>query len=267
MIKNKKSLYTLVQLIITAAALLLATASYSWLTIGDGIHGMTYTIAKIDSSVMVYRANDDNLNGVPNLLSAPEDAVYYTERFSFTPINGEVYALAEDSELNMLTEIELDNILPTAVYTLKYSMINRSTIENRIKFSFSSATLDADTAKLLSAISVRIGEVSSESVDSYGELSFGEKIFLCDAIDGTSFEEIALKFSDEDSFIPGFSGIDSIDNRKDLWLQFEMESYEALIAHNTDFGLTEAEYEALQGKSATIPNLYIFFEIIYDSKT
>ena len=264
MIKDKKTLYLFVQLLATTFALLFATVSYSWLTIGDSIRGITYTVAKIDSSVMVYRANDDNLNGIPNLLSAPENAVYYAERFSFTPISGEVYALAEDSELNMLTEISLNNVIPTAVYTLKYSMINRSSIENRISFRFSSATINSDVAAVLSAMSVRIGMVNSESVETYGELSFGEKVFLCDIINGESFSEIELKFSDEDCFIPGFTGVDATDNRKDFWLQFEMESYETLVAHNPDFSLSESEYEALQGKSASIPNLYIFFEIIYN---
>ena len=264
MIKNKRALYAFIQLIATTITLAFATFSYAWLVIGDSIKGMTYTIAKIDSSVMVYRANDDNMNGVPNLLSDPISAVYYSERFSFTPMSDEVFALAEDSELNMLTGISLDNVLPTAVYTLKYSLINRSTIENRINFKFTDATLDADTAAVLSTMSVRIGEVRSESPDGYGEMAFGEKVFLCDVIDGRSFEGVSMKFSDEDSFIPGFTGMDDIDNRRDFWLQFEMESYETLVSHKADFALSEAEYEALQGKNATIPNLYIFFEIIYD---
>ena len=30
--------------------------------------------------------------------------------------------------------------------------------------------------------------------------------------------------------------------------------------------MTEAEYNALRGKTANLPNLYIYFEILYDER-
>ena len=54
-------------------------------------------------------------------------------------------------------------------------------------------------------------------------------------------------------------------NHIDFWLQLEMEPYDVLAARDS-FTMTEAEYNALQGKAAYFPNLYIYFEIVYDNQ-
>lgn len=262
---NKKKLFcSFVQLAALAVTLALATTSLSWLVNGDRVVGMQYSIAKIDSSVTLYRANDDNKNGVPNMLETPAAANYYLERFDFEKLGAEVYALSEDTELNQLVDVSFDGIYPTEVHTLKYALINRSTIENRVTFKLANASLSAEQARVLSSTSLRLGVVRSDSADSAGDVVFGDKIYLYDCISGTDFSTVTLDFgSGEDVYINGFTGISTTDNCLDFWLQLEFESYGELVRLYPDFPLSEAEYNALEGKSAVLPNLYIYFEIVY----
>ncbi len=39
-----------------------------------------------------------------------------------------------------------------------------------------------------------------------------------------------------------------------------------LLAARQSFTMTETEYNALQGKTANFPNLYIYFEIVYNDQ-
>ena len=85
MIKSKT--YTIIITLMLFFAVI--GSSYAWFYIGDDISGITYSIAKIDSSVRLYKANDTNFNGVPDKLAATESAVYYMEQFSFTALGDE----------------------------------------------------------------------------------------------------------------------------------------------------------------------------------
>ena len=248
-------------ILITALLLVLAfaTATFAWIFTGDIARGMEYSIAKIDSSVTLYRAVDDNMNGVPNRLGEPLPLKYYVEQYEFTQIGDEKFALSDTSEANTLTTVSITDLVPTQIYTLKYALVNKSSAENLITFKLASATLD--NAALLSTLSIRLGIVSAETTDSAATVEFGEKIYLADCITGNTFNETELRALGESIFIDGMTGPESPDNYCDFWLQIEMESYEELSARD-GFSLTEEEYNALQGKSAALPYLYIYFEIV-----
>ena len=242
MIGDKRTLYLFIQLLALALTLAFATVSFSWFVSKDEVSGMEYSIAKIDSSVTVYTANDDNKNGIPNMLDTPVSADYYLERYSFEKHGGEVYALSEDSLLNKLPDVTFENAFPTAVHTVKYALINRSTIENHLTFLF------------------------DESYDSVGQTEFGKKIYFYDYINGQSLSDIPLLDASEGStFINGFSG-NNFDNRLDFWLKLEIETYEDLLANVDGFSLTRAEYDSIMGSSIELPSLYIYFEIVYEDK-
>lgn len=266
MIKNK------IYVLITALVLIftIAVSSYAWLYNGDAISDITYSIAKIDSSVRLYKANDSNFNGVPDKLAATESAVYYMEQFSFAALGGEVFALSEESMANQLVAVQLENVFPSQVHTLKYSLINRSTAENVITFKLGQDTLDDDSIAMLSTFSARLGTVSAADTTSVGTVSFGDKIYFADYVSGNIIADVSNGTPD-DVIIPAAGGTVTIDamvgqdtpsNHLDFWLQLEMEPYEVLAARDS-FTMTESEYNALQGKTADFPNLYIYFEIVY----
>ena len=269
MIKNKT--YTIIIALLLVFALI--GSSYAWFYNGDAISGITYSIAKIDSSVRLYKANDTNFNGIPDKLAATESSVYYMEQFSFTALGGEVFALSEKSSANQIVSVQLENVFPSQVHTLKYSLINRSTAENVITFKLGQDTLDADSIAMLSTFSARLGTVSAPDITSVGTVTFGDKIYFADYVTGNTVADTS-NGTPSDVVIPAPGGTVTIDamvgqdkpsNHLDFWLQLEMEPYDVLAARDS-FAMTESEYNALQGKAANLPNLYIYFEIVYNNQ-
>ena len=244
-------------------AIAFASFTYAWIFTGDVARGMEYSIAKIDSYVSLYRAVDDNKNGVPNRLTDDEQLKYYVEKYEFEKLGEDKFALTEDTEANLLTTVVLENVIPTETYTLKYALVNNSTAENLITFKFYATEIE--NLALLSPISLRLGIVKSDATDSYATVEFGEKIYLADHISGNTIEETEIQALADDIFIAGMSGVETPENFCDFWLQIEMESYEALTTH-TGFTLTEEEYNALQGQSVSLPYLYIYFEVVIDEE-
>lgn len=242
-------------------AIAFASITYAWIFTGDVARGMEYSIAKIDSTVSLYRAIDDNNNGVPNRLAESEQLKYYVEQYEFEKLGEDKFALTDDTEANLLTTVTLEDVVPTQKYTLKYALVNKSTAENLITFKFFAT--ETENISLLSTLSMRLGIVKSDAVDSTATVEFGEKMYLADHITGNTVEETEIEALSSDIYIAGMSGAETPDNFCDFWLQIEMESYEALVTH-TGFTLTEEEYNALQGQSVSLPYLYIYFEIVID---
>lgn len=254
---NKRFFPWTLILLLLALAITLSGAAYAWLALGDTAKGMEYSIAKIDSSVIMYHAIDDNGNGVPNLLEESVPFSYYLEQYAFEQVGIETYALSEDLTANMLTALDLENVLPTQRYTFKYALTNRSAVRNLISFRLQGVEY-ADTA-LLSTLSFRLGAVESSGSDTVGLPRFGEKIYLLDYIEGNAFLDCAL--CAEEFYLDGMTGAQDDDNHLDFWLQIEMESYDAL-AQRGGFSLTHDQYNALQGTTVSLPALYIYFEIV-----
>ena len=85
----------------------------AWLSLGDYIEGMNFSILKINSTVTMYAAVDSNRNGVPDLLDTPldpdsADPSYYTEKYNFAE-KGTDYAQSEDpvAELTLKDDIKM----------------------------------------------------------------------------------------------------------------------------------------------------------------
>ena len=256
---NKRLFPWTLLLLLLALAITLSGATYAWFAAGDVARGMEYTIAKIDSSVILYHAIDDNRNGVPNLLAEGVQHSYYLEQYAFEQVGIETYALSEDSAANMLVALELENVLPTQRHTFKYALTNRSSAQNRIAFRLQGGTY-ADTA-LLSTLSLRLGTVEAEQADAPGLPRFGEKLYLLDYIEGGVLQDGVLQTTEPELYLDGMTGAPDDNNHLDFWLQLEMESYEVL-AQRDGFSLTYEQYNALQGATVSLPALYIYFEIV-----
>ena len=256
---NKRLFPWTLLLLLLALAITLSGATYAWFAFGNSVKGMEYTIAKIDSSVILYHAIDDNLNGVPNLLEQGVQYSYYLEQYAFEQVGVETYALSEDSSANTLTALDLENVLPTQRYTFKYALTNRSSTENLITFRLQGGEY-ADTA-LLSTLSMRLATVEAEQADAQGLPNFGEKLYLLDYIEGDTLQTCTLQATEQELYLGGMTGAADDDNHLDFWLQIEMESYDVLVQRD-GFSLTYDEYNALQGATVSLPALYIYFEIV-----
>ena len=240
-------------------ALAFASITYAWLFTGDIAKGLEYSIAKIDSTVTLHRAVDDNMNGVPNRLAENVQLEYYSEQYEFEQLGDPKFALSDDSEANLLTSFSITDFVPTQHYTLKYSLVNKSTAENLITFKLSADEIDNEA--FLSTLSFRLGVVNAADASSTATVEFGEKVFLADIIEGGAIAESVLSAAEENIFIDGMTGDDITTNYRDFWLQIEMETFETLSTH-AGFTLDEEEYNSLQGSSATLPFVYVYFEII-----
>ena len=252
-----------------AVALIIAVftgSAMGWIAVEDRVDGLTYTVAKIDSSVNLYIANDHNRNGIPDQLT-PFAAHYYMERFSFTRIGSkEVYALSSDeTDANMLEDFHLDAILPSKVYTLKYELTNRSSIENRISLILADLVCNEVEARALSCFSVRLGYVTADAPDELGTVHEGEKIFLGSHVSQGKFSSLEVRAQEDDLYIGSMIDPADTDHYLDMWLSFEMESYEVLCEQVEGFAdrVSREQYQALEGESAVIPAVYVRFEIVY----
>ena len=99
------------------SVVLLAGTVAAWLSLGDYIEGMNFSILKINSTVTMYAAVDSNRNGVPDLLDTPldpdsADPSYYTEKYNFAE-KGTDYAQSEDP----VAELTLKDDITAVSYT------------------------------------------------------------------------------------------------------------------------------------------------------
>ena len=245
--------------LLLALLIVMSTATYAWFTNGDTVREMEYSIAKIDSSAILYRAVDDNRNGVPNLLEESITQSYYLEQYDFDQVGVETYALSEDSSTNMLTALSIENVLPTQRHTFKYALTNRSSAQNLITYRVQGG--EYDNTALLSTLSFCLGTVHSTATDAVGLPQFGEKVYLLDYIEGSALTGFNLKSDEAELYLAGMMTTQDTTNHLDLWLQIEMESYE-ILASKSGFNLTREEYNALQGATVSLPAIYIYFEIV-----
>lgn len=284
--KNKRFKLVMSILGIVMTLSLTLTLVFGWKIFIAEVNSITLKVIKIDSEVYLYQAIDSNYNGVPDLLSEyssdeiatiqtgyPENKKeYYTENKAFSYL-GYRYALSSDSSTDEYLTFDLDEIYPTQIKTLKFSAINNSDGTNYASFAFDSKTYDTTReVDLLKCMSVRVGKVVNNTCNTSTpdltssdiSVEYTDKYYFADHITtiSTAFNVLAS----EDAYeIKGSVTKDSTKNDDvlDLWFQFEMESYDTLSL-NSNFDLTEDEYQALQGQSITLPNLKLTLEIRVD---
>jgi hypothetical protein len=231
--KHLKLILSFVGILISTA--LLGFITYSWYINIETSNDMRFEILQIQSVVSLYEGQDNNHNGVPDKLSSTNvgkyynpnvsggtyisyDKKYYNETYDFKYLD-QRYALARDSESNLLNEIIISDCLPSKVYTYKFEIINLATKGNYVSFGFETkAGLDTS---YLGDFEVRCGYVSSS-----GTITFTTwRSFLT----GESYSPFNIYFEDTtDIEIPGFSnGVNGsrLDaSRLDVWLEIKQKA-------------------------------------------
>ena len=229
--------------VVTLATLALATffIGYAWYVSVDRMTDMRFNILQIDSLVTLYEANDDNFNGVPNLVDSgnqnkyyrPEanaqvayEKMYYTENYSFDYID-QRYALSQDSQANLLNQITITDAAPSKIYGYKFEIINYVGLENDLEFEFITESSYQANTTILKDFEARLG-----IVDSTANVTFSS---WTDFSDGLSYTGFSLNPLQNTMTIPATTGTLNV-GRLDLWLQIRIKP-EATNSQITNFKL------------------------------
>lgn len=229
--------------VVTLATLALATffIGYAWYVSVDRMTDMRFNILQIDSLVTLYEANDDNYNGVPNLVDSgnqnkyyrPEanaqvayEKMYYTENYSFDYID-QRYALSQDSQANLLNQITITDAAPSKIYGYKFEIINYVGLENDLEFEFITESSYQANTTILKDFEARLG-----IVDSTANVTFSSWTAFSDGLSYTGFSLNPLQNT---MTIPATTGTLNV-GRLDLWLQIRIKP-EATNSQITNFKL------------------------------
>ena len=259
-------------------ALLLAGSTYAWLCYRDYAKSVKLQMTRINTEVWIYTANDTNLNGVPDLSALPSDTaqitdengetptneLYYTENYDFT-FSSRCYAMSVESG-NIAAPTDLPALYPSQLYTFKFMMQNKSYMSNLVAFRYGDreapASVYGDGAGedpvLLAMLYVRVGRVQAD-----GSVVFGEFRYLAESltVDGDVYTFHGLDITPDRLEIDGMT--EMTPGKCDCWFQIGIAPYELLTANSAfqALGLTRADYDSIQGTSARLPSLYVYFDI------
>lgn len=268
------------------ALLFCATSVFAWFAISDNASDAEFKFARINSEVYFYTANDFDWNGSPDLLddgvspSYPEAEKhdgYYKETRSFNYLDKrEAYAegvgvVAESVKIqNYLTEV-----VPTQVYTIKLSVVNKGDSTNRLSVRFNEQNaLDAVKSNLYATLAVRACIVKNADCDvtKTPTVEVGNWKYFCDtATTGGGFGELS-PFDPIDLF--GLDELMKDENKNkavnvvDIWLQFKMVPYLQLsqMAAFANLGITQEQYQALQSQTFSL-DFSVVFQVDSESLT
>ena len=202
--------------------------TYAWYINVDRVTDMRFNILQIDSLVTLYEANDDNFNGVPNLVETgnenkyfkPEanaqvdyEKMYYDENYSFDYVD-QRYALSQDSQANLLNSITISDAAPSKIYGYKFEVINYVGLDNTLQFEFISETGYTANPTILKDFEARLG-----IVDANANVSFSNWTSFSD---GTSYSGFELNPLANPITIPATTGTLNV-GRLDLWLQIRIK--------------------------------------------
>ena len=202
--------------------------TYAWYINVDRVTDMRFNILQIDSLVTLYEANDDNFNGVPNLVETgnenkyfkPEanaqvdyEKMYYDENYSFDYVD-QRYALSQDSQANLLNSITISDAAPSKIYGYKFEVINYVGLDNTLQFEFISETGYTANTTILKDFEARLG-----IVDANANVSFSNWTSFSN---GTSYSGFELNPLANPMTIPATTGTLNV-GRLDLWLQIRIK--------------------------------------------
>lgn len=222
-----KLILSIVALVFTVAVTI--PVIYSWYISTDRVADMSFDILQIDSLVVLYKAEDSNYNGVPDLSATenvdmyynaeaetyvPYAMPYYTEKYAFDYVD-QKYALSFDSEANLLNELIIDNALPSKVYGYKFEITNYIGKENELEFTF--VADNSAVVNTLKDFDVRLGVV-----DANGKVTFTDWTPFCTKTNDTytysGFELNPFAANNNKIKVPDKTGQYNV-GRLDLWLQ------------------------------------------------
>ena len=268
------------------ALLFCATSVFAWFALSDNASDAEFKFARINSEVYFYTANDFDLNGSPDLLddgaspSYPEEEKhdeYYKEKRSFNYLDKrEAYAegtgvVTKSVEIqNYLTEV-----VPTQVYTIKLSVVNKGDSTNRLSVRFNEqSALSENASKLYATLAVRACIIKNDDCDvtETPTVEVGAWKYFCDtATTGGGFGELS-PFEPIDLF--GLDELMKDENKNkavnvvDIWLQFKMVPYLQLsqMAAFANLGIMQEQYQTLQSQTFSL-DFSVVFQVDSESLT
>ncbi len=253
--KTKKYILVIAVLICFA---LIPAVTFAWFFVNDRTP-MSFEMLEIQSKVRLYRGNDINNNGIPDLANTETEMDYYTEKYDFEFLS-EDSAMTEEKTADIKLNIEITDIVSGQTKTFKLALENTGDADNNIDLSFNLSGLTDSEKEFLSIISVQALKVVKGDGGSY-TLEKGEKHWFSDA----EQDVLGAVFSD---VLPGIATADlnnsPTDIYMDFWLWFYMEPLESVNEHRktkNQTELTEEQYNSFAGKSAQNLKFYVSFDV------
>ena len=271
---KKRLLYLILSLTLLIAVCVPATVA--WFARGDRTD-MTLELLEINSLVTLYRANDGNLNGVPDLATSSVAMKYYTELYDFVDPVSDYAQSADAIPTEARMKLEMPAFLPGSAYTFKFAIENNSDADNLIRLEMdANNTTDSSGGVLLRALSVRAVEILRPDGEGNYRLDYenSRKVYLADAGTGSITEVFS-------SVLPGVVSAqkngDPTVNFRDYWLIVTLEPRETVNAHIRSLNIEreaagetlldeidEATYNALAGQTLTGLAFRLVFDVTSD---
>lgn len=271
---KKRLLYLLLSLTLLVSVCIPATVA--WFMRGDGTD-MTLELLEINSLVTLYRSNDGNLNGVPDLATAATVMKYYTEPYDFTDPVSDYAQSADAVPTAVRMKMEMPAFLPGSAYTFKFAVENNSDADNILRLEMDAGdAVDSSGGALLRALSVRaVAILRPDSTGDYRlDYENSRKVYLADAAAGEVTEVLS-------SVLPGVVSAqkngDPTVNCLDYWLIVTLEPRDAVNAHIRALNagreaagetlldeIDEATYNALAGQTLTGLAFRFVFDVTSD---
>lgn len=236
--KRLKLILSLIATIVCVA--LIGFITYSWYINIDTAKDMEFEILQIQSLVSLYEGQDMNHNGLPDKLSQANVGKYYNpnvgsgtyiayadkyynETYEFKYLD-QRYALARDSESNLLNTITITDLVPSKVFTYKFEITNLSRVGNWVSFGFENdTTIDKTKLKDFKA---RYG-----AIDATGAITFGDWTSFTDGVSYSAFNitPASLKVA---GYTPAYGGGTLEVGRLDVWLEIKQVAESTLTLSN-----------------------------------
>lgn len=214
----------------------LGFATYSWYINMETTKQMEFEILQIQSLVSLYEGVDMNHNGLPDKLAQANVGKYYNpnvgngtyisyadnyynETYEFKYLD-QRYALARDSESNLLNSIEITDLVPSKVYTYKFEITNLSRVGNWVTLGFLD-NQDIDKTKLKD-FKVRCGVINGS-----GNIAFTSWQAFSDGNTYSAFN-VSPASLQVDGYTSAVGGGTLDVGRLDLWLEIKQDSESSL---------------------------------------
>lgn len=246
---------------------LLTVGTFAWFSFNNRTP-VRLEMLEIKSVVTLYRANDMNRNGVPEIAAAPVAMKYYTEKYDFIELAKD-YAYSEETSADIALRFSVTDILPGEVRTFKFALENNGDADNDIHMDFDFSIVSG--RELLNVISVRTVRTLKNADDGSYVLDTdnAKKVYFVDYYGADSAGGV---------YTASLPGLISATQRNDpeciycdYWLQFCMEPLSAVNSRIEELNATRADtdkiplftedsYNALAGLSSSD----ILFRINFD---
>lgn len=222
---KKRTIITCILLLVTLV--LTISVSYAWWSNGITDKEFSFTSAKVASTMRFYKGTDYDLDGV------------FDFETGFTDFQAEI----NDSSQDKFILLEINDFVPTEVYTYQMSVINNGDIDGYVVMVLNSSALEND---LVRCFSMSLWDETNKKYE--------EKCFLGNL---NNDNLIILGGRQSDKVEPNPNETDPVVRNFIFKLEFETE------AALNEQGITISNYQALQNQTLSLH----LFDFILSSVT